>query len=105
VKALESTWHKECFDCSGCNLNFNVKGLGYHEFEGRAYCEPCYDQAALKSCKSCGEGVKDKVLKALGGYWHEACLICQECHSTFGDGKSLYSRDGLPLCGVCGDIE
>ena len=77
VKALDVTWHKDHFNCSSCEVNFNTKGLGYHEFEGKAYCEPCYDIAALKPCKGCNKHVKDKVLKALGGYWHATCLICQ----------------------------
>lgn len=105
VRALDVAWHKEHFNCHACNVNFTAKGLGYHQFESHGYCEPCFNKTALKQCQGCDQPIKDKALKALGNHWHVKCLTCQDCETTFEDGKSFYSREGSAICGLCAGVD
>lgn len=41
-----------------------------------------------------------QMVKALGGIYHPECFRCTGCNKQFS-GSSIYSKNGLPYCGVC----
>lgn len=104
VRALNRTWHSEHFACVGCGLNFSTADVGYHEHNGQAYCEPCYNNTVLPKCKGCNTPITDRTMKAMGGQWHVSCFVCKDCKTTFEGQKSFYAIDDLPVCGPCAGI-
>lgn len=53
-KALDSRWHKTCFNCGNCSSPIVLPGR-YIGKEGRPYCMNCKD--ALTRCLVCKKGV------------------------------------------------
>ncbi|XP_040576134.1 PDZ and LIM domain protein 7 [Lepeophtheirus salmonis] len=104
VRAMDKTWHAHHFSCYDCMKTF-TPDMGYHEFEGRPYCEPCYTKTALPKCKGCSSAITDKAMKALGGQWHIKCFVCKDCKTTFEGQKSFYSVEDKPICGACAGME
>ncbi len=76
VRAMDQTWHANHFSCYTCDKQFTAE-TGYHEHQGRPFCEPCYSDAALPKCKGCAKPIKDKAIKALNADWHLSCFVCK----------------------------
>ena len=73
---MDKTWHGNHFSCHTCDKQFSAE-TGYHEHDGKPYCEPCYSDVALPKCKGCGKPIKDKAIKALNSDWHLSCFVCK----------------------------
>jgi len=61
IKAMQSTWHPECFCCEMCGKE--LADLGFIKNQGRALCHEC-----------------NAKVKAAGQGKH----MCQKCHSIIG---------------------
>jgi hypothetical protein len=60
-------------------------------------------QQALGTCAGCGQAIKERGVEALGHRWHQACFICDFCHTPlFGQCLVKYGRPYCPDCeGLC----
>jgi len=103
VRAMEKTWHANHFSCYTCNKQFTAE-TGYHEHEGKPYCEPCYTDVALPKCKGCSKAIKDKAIKAMNAEWHLGCFVCKECKCNFEGKANFYSVEDQPVCGPCAGV-
>jgi paxillin len=97
-------FHSKCFTCDecGCPLAVSEGGSGkYSVHEGRKLCEKDFRTAAGTKCSGCGKVIPigEPVTKALGGSWHEGCLVCLSCRDPI-KGR-IFAVAGRPLCGGC----
>jgi len=104
VKAMDKTWHPECFQCCVCSAQFGGS-LTYRETGGKAYCDKCYTATILPKCAGCSQPIQDRALKAFDAQWHVQCFVCEECKTTFEDSKNFYAVDGKPMCGACAGVQ
>lgn len=106
ISALGKTWHHEHFVCARCGRPFPSEG--YHELDGKAYCEDHYWQLVGKRCAIGGEYLKrEYVVNGWGDiYCSQHARGLAECYScqrpicgpltgggvSFGDGRSMCHR-------------
>ncbi|MDQ7821764.1 MAG: hypothetical protein RDV48_03105 [Candidatus Eremiobacteraeota bacterium] len=73
----------QSFVCSSCG--YPITGR-YWQYEGRVYCDQCYQKVAPR-CSKCGQVPQGKYWTGQGG------ITCDECY-----------RKTAPRCAVCGQI-
>jgi len=95
VSALGKTWHPECFVC--CNGGCDFGDEGYHEIDGKAYCQRCHAEAYAPRCGGCSCPIIDNYISALDKQWCPACFVCAECREPFVDGN-FFVHDDKPYC-------
>eukprot|EP01134_Creolimax_fragrantissima_P007091 CFRG7091T1 len=103
VKALEQTWHKECFQCNGCNGDLKA---GFLAHENKPYCSACHGRAAgLPDCLGCGKTVSGQYLSfgdsATALSWHKTCFNCSTCSVDLQDSTNFRLEKSKPICADC----
>eukprot|EP00741_Cyanophora_paradoxa_P005764 tig00000113_g5586.t1 len=104
IKALDASWHKDCFCCASCRTGLAGGSVSqFYSQEGRPYCKPCYEDKFSPKCKGCAKPISGTYATALGGSWHPDCMRCSRCRGAI-HGSSFYKDDaGGFLCTKCGN--
>ncbi|KAK7807801.1 hypothetical protein U0070_000116 [Myodes glareolus] len=108
IKAMNNSWHPECFRCDLCqevlaDIGF-VKNAGRkeltadaRELKGELYCLPCHDKMGVPICGACRRPIEGRVVNAMGKQWHVEHFVCAKCEKPFL-GHRHYERKGLAYC-------
>ena len=97
VKALEKTFHVDCFKCRQCMKA--ITGSFHAGPDGLPYCRSCHEDAFADKCAACGKALTGSYLVAEDKMYHSACFVCSVCGQPF-DGSYLI-KDGKPVCNKC----
>ncbi|KAL6064720.1 LIM and senescent cell antigen-like-containing domain protein 2 [Balamuthia mandrillaris] len=98
TNALGKHYHPEHFVCTNCSQPF--PGGKFLEYEGKPYCEPHYYELFAPRCIACEQPIKEKVVKALGHFFHPEHFVCTGCGVSLV-GKKYKEAGGEPYCDVC----
>jgi len=98
VKALEKTFHRECFVCVSCHKSL-VTGGFLDDSNGNPICSECFDNRYVKKCYQCGRAIDGPYVSAEGREYHKACFVCTNCGSSFDGG--YFMSDGKAKCKNC----
>ncbi|CAL8099080.1 unnamed protein product [Calicophoron daubneyi] len=99
IKALNKTWHPNCFVCCYCKKPLEDK---FHvEDSDNVLCEEHWQQLHLTECAKCHQQISeiDRFVEAFGKQFHAKCFCCAACQTPL-EGKPFHSRDGKAFCVV-----
>ncbi|KAK9739333.1 LIM domain [Popillia japonica] len=99
ISALGHDWHEEHFLCSWCNSK--LIGQTFMEHMGKPICQKCFKDNVASKCKRCGQGITERVIKALDNTWHPDCFQCCKCKSAISAKVFSVSSDNEPICEKC----
>ncbi|EUB60965.1 LIM domain-containing protein unc-97 [Echinococcus granulosus] len=115
IKAMNSSWHPECFRCQICDKCLADDGFVKHS--GRALCHECNAREKANSsdrilCFKCHSYVDEtQQLKYQSEVYHAYHFTCSSCGSELssdarekdGDLYCLrcFDKMGIPICGAC----
>ncbi|XP_046672756.1 paxillin-like [Homalodisca vitripennis] len=98
VMALAKPWHKECFNCTDCSAALSQNG--YHEEDGKPYCQHCFEVKFCPRCKLCEKPIVDTSVIALGDKYHPGCFRCSKCDEPVLD-RTFKMIKGVQVCSNC----
>lgn len=76
IKAMEQSWHEECFVCGGpCKKP--LVGTSFYERDGRPYCRVDFEQLFAARCAGCSQPITENAIVALNAKWHRDCFKCK----------------------------
>lgn len=76
IKAMEQSWHEECFVCAGpCKKP--LVGTSFYERDGRPYCRIDFEQLFAARCAGCTLPITENAIVALNAKWHRDCFKCK----------------------------
>jgi len=76
IKAMEQSWHEECFVCKGpCKKP--LVGTSFYERDGHPYCRADFEQLFAARCAGCGNPITENAIVALNAKWHRECFKCK----------------------------
>jgi hypothetical protein len=124
IKAMQATWHPECFTCEMCHKE--LADLGFIKNQGRALCHECNarvkaDGLGKYMCQKCHSSVDGEPLRFRGEVYHPYHFNCTGCGVeltssarevrtrpgyTANELNELYclkchDKMGIPICGAC----
>lgn len=110
VNALGKQWHPEHFTCAYCKQPFNGS---FFDRNGKPYCQQHYllaDQlpaggagagaGPVGMCGACMKPIVGSCIDALGGKFHQNCLLCGFCMTPLQPG-SFKENMGRAFCLSC----
>ncbi|XP_041483311.1 LIM and senescent cell antigen-like-containing domain protein 1 [Lytechinus variegatus] len=115
IKALNNSWHPQCFLCQLCNCE--LADTGFMKNRGRALCHPCHlkEKAASTGkyiCYRCHGVIEEDMLikykKEPHHAYHFNCTRCSE--ELNGTARELrgelyclpcHDKMGIPICQAC----
>ena len=89
MRALDKTWHPEHFFCTLCGRKFGPEG--FHEKDGKAFCQECYYENYAPRCKRCNKAIMEGFITALNAQWHPECFSCKVSIFTSAHGNDVTS--------------
>lgn len=101
VRALEATFHLECFKCHDCGQIVASKFFpADDEATGGQYplCETDYFRRLGLLCHHCGGALRGSYITALDRKYHVEHFTCCLCSTVFGAQDSYYEHDGDVYC-------
>ncbi|KAJ2982295.1 hypothetical protein NUW58_g6475 [Xylaria curta] len=101
VRALEATFHLECFKCHDCGQIVASKFFpADDETTGGQYplCETDYFRRLGLLCHQCGGALRGSYITALDRKYHVEHFTCCLCSTVFGAQDSYYEHDGDVYC-------
>ncbi|KAI9720698.1 MAG: hypothetical protein M1828_005578 [Chrysothrix sp. TS-e1954] len=100
VRALESTFHLECFTCHDCGKVVASKFFPEPEQPPHQYplCETDYFRRLDLLCHTCGGALRGSYITALDRKYHIEHFTCSACSTVFGAADSYYEHDGNVFC-------
>ncbi|KAI0397868.1 RhoGAP-domain-containing protein [Xylariaceae sp. FL0594] len=101
VRALEGTYHLECFRCHDCGQIVASKFFPADDEEtGGLYplCETDYFRRLGLLCHQCGGALRGSYITALDRKYHVEHFTCCLCSTIFGAQDSYYEHDGDVYC-------
>ncbi|ORZ09489.1 hypothetical protein BCR42DRAFT_494916 [Absidia repens] len=100
VRALDGTFHPECFTCLDCQAPVAAMFFPFVTPEGQTLplCERDYFRRLELVCGSCGEPLKGAYIIALNQKYHTDHFMCCACSTTFGTDDSYYEHEGKVFC-------
>lgn len=101
VRALEATFHLECFKCHDCGQIVASKFFPADDEEtGGQYplCETDYFRRLGLLCHQCGGALRGSYITALDRKYHVEHFTCCLCSTVFGAQDSYYEHDGDVYC-------
>ncbi|KAJ3049794.1 hypothetical protein HK102_012416, partial [Quaeritorhiza haematococci] len=99
ISALGKTFHPEHFFCGQCGRTFDAaSGVGFMEYDGKAYCQEDYAALFAKTCAGCSKALLDNYMIACGAMWHTGCFKCQDCGKPFDINNGFFEHEGKALC-------
>ncbi|XP_066140865.1 LIM and senescent cell antigen-like-containing domain protein 1 isoform X2 [Euwallacea fornicatus] len=124
IKAMNSSWHAECFRCEMCQSE--LADTGFIKNTGRALCHECNAKVKAQGlgkyvCHKCHAIIDDQPLKFRGEMYHPYHFNCAACGVELdanarevrnrpglakNDTNELYclrchDKMGVPICGAC----
>ncbi|PIA16448.1 hypothetical protein COEREDRAFT_20835, partial [Coemansia reversa NRRL 1564] len=94
VHALDSWWHRKCFNCQKCHKQFPDKS--FYVFEHLPYCRYDYHKLNRSLCSACEEPIEGPCAQVYEGRFHPGCFACAQCGESLRD--VYYSLDGRFFC-------
>ncbi|KAJ2799598.1 hypothetical protein H4R20_004373 [Coemansia guatemalensis] len=94
VHALDSWWHRKCFNCQKCHRQFPDKS--FYVFEHLPYCRYDYHRLNRSLCAACEEPIEGPCAQVYEGRFHPSCFACAQCGESLRD--VYYSLDGHFFC-------
>ncbi|KAI0402739.1 rho-type GTPase-activating protein 1 [Xylaria palmicola] len=101
VRALDATFHLECFKCHDCGQIVASKFFpADDEATGGQYplCETDYFRRLGLLCHQCGGALRGSYITALDRKYHVEHFTCCLCSTVFGAQDSYYEHDGDVYC-------
>ncbi|XP_034671351.1 transforming growth factor beta-1-induced transcript 1 protein [Drosophila subobscura] len=99
IKAMEQSWHEECFQCSGpCKKP--LAGTSFYERDGQPYCRVDYEQLFAIRCAGCDQPITDNAIVALKAKWHRSCFKCKKCGAPI-TASTFAVEENQPMCKDC----
>lgn len=114
IKAMNFSWHPECFKCSSCFTVLNDSG--FVKNGQKAFCRECNTKEKLKNtgnimCHKCSVPIEDEFLRFNGEKYHPYHFNCKTCGNEL-NGISRESKGELycvkcheqldiPICSAC----
>jgi len=82
IKAMNHSWHAECFRCESCATG--LADIGFIKNANRALCRDCNTQEKMKStgkivCNKCFGAIEDDLLRYQGEAYHQYHFSCKSC--------------------------
>ncbi|XP_066881898.1 LIM and senescent cell antigen-like-containing domain protein 2 isoform X2 [Kogia breviceps] len=74
------------------------------QLEGRKYCEHDFQMLFAPCCRTCGEFIIGRVIKAMNNNWHPGCFRCELCDVELAD-LGFVKNAGRHLCRPCHNRE
>merc|ERR1712018_694657 len=95
IKAMQATWHPECFTCEMCHKE--LADLGFIKNQGRALCHECNAKVKASSvgkymCQICHSVIEGEPLRFRGEYYCPYHFNCKGC----GVELTSSAREGGP---------
>ncbi|KAF2674158.1 RhoGAP-domain-containing protein [Microthyrium microscopicum] len=100
VRALDATYHLECFTCRECgkivaSKFFPVPDEGPNQYP---LCETDYFKRLDLICHKCGNALRGSYITALDRKYHIEHFTCSVCPTIFGAQDSYYEHDSSVYC-------
>lgn len=94
VDALNKKWHRDCFNCTACDIPLTTNYVAY---ESMPYCREDYYQRAGLVCGVCGENIEAEYIEIFGRKYHTHCKNCDQCGKNLA-GRHYFSLNGSVMC-------
>ncbi|KAK8082960.1 Rho-type GTPase-activating protein 1 [Apiospora saccharicola] len=101
VRALDGTFHLDCFKCRDCGQIVASKFFPAEDEEGGGQyplCETDYFRRLGLLCHQCGGALRGSYITALDRKYHVEHFTCSLCSTVFGAQDSYYEHDGNVYC-------
>ncbi|GMR33300.1 hypothetical protein PMAYCL1PPCAC_03495 [Pristionchus mayeri] len=115
IKAMNASWHPECFRCELCTIE--LADIGFLRNAGRALCRECNEREKAAGsgryvCHKCHAMIENgEHIKFRGDSFHPYHFSCKRCDTELTKdcrevGGNLYclrchDQMGIPICGAC----
>ncbi|KAI9435974.1 RhoGAP-domain-containing protein [Lactarius indigo] len=100
VRALNSTFHLQCFTCIDCGDVVASKffPIGDPDGEQQPLCERDYFRRLNLVCAKCGAALRGTYVTACNKKYHVEHFTCALCPTLFGPQDSYYEHDNEVYC-------
>ena len=101
VRALNGTFHLDCFKCRDCGQIVASKFFPVDDENGAGpypLCETDYFRRLDLLCFDCGGALRGSYITALERKYHIEHFTCSVCPIVFGAQDSYYEHDGKVYC-------
>ncbi|TVY48650.1 Rho-type GTPase-activating protein [Lachnellula occidentalis] len=101
VRALDGTFHLDCFRCRDCGQIVASKFFPVDEEDGEGQyplCETDYFRRLDLICHKCNGALRGSYITALDRKYHITHFTCSVCPTVFGAQDSYYEHDGQVYC-------
>ncbi|EHA24637.1 hypothetical protein CBS147343_8261 [Aspergillus niger] len=101
VRALQATYHLECFKCEDCGQIVASKFFPVDAEDGSGQyplCETDYFRRLDLLCHECGGALRGSYITALERKYHIEHFTCSVCPTVFGAQDSYYEHEGKVYC-------
>ena len=101
VRALNGTFHLDCFKCRDCGQIVASKFFPVDNEDGTGpypLCETDYFRRLDLLCYECGGALRGSYITALDRKYHIEHFTCSVCPIVFGAQDSYYEHDGRVYC-------
>ncbi len=101
VRALNGTFHLDCFKCRDCGQIVASKFFPVDDDAGTGpypLCETDYFRRLDLLCYECGGALRGSYITALDRKYHIEHFTCSVCPIIFGAQDSYYEHDGKVYC-------
>ncbi|KAL4960891.1 GTPase-activating protein LRG1 [Aspergillus stella-maris] len=101
VRALQATYHLECFKCEDCGQIVASKFFPIDSEDGSGQyplCEIDYFRRLDLLCHDCGGALRGSYITALDRKYHIEHFTCSVCPTVFGAQDSYYEHESKVYC-------
>ncbi|KAF7727490.1 hypothetical protein EC973_007468 [Apophysomyces ossiformis] len=100
LRALEGTFHWECFTCLDCHEPVAAKFFPIEAYDGsqKPLCERDYFRRLNLVCDHCGDALRGSYITAVNKKYHLEHFCCSVCGDVFGAEASYYEHDDNVYC-------
>ncbi|KAI5304483.1 hypothetical protein KEM56_006454 [Ascosphaera pollenicola] len=102
VRALDRTYHLECFQCFDCGeivaSKFFTMAVPEANGDQVPLCETDYFRRLDLLCYSCNSALRGSYITALNHKYHIEHFTCSTCPTVFGSQDSYYEYNGQVYC-------
>ncbi|XP_066124661.1 LIM and senescent cell antigen-like-containing domain protein 1 isoform X3 [Saccopteryx bilineata] len=114
IKAMNNSWHPECFRCDLCQEV--LADIGFVKNAGRHLCRPCHNREKARGlgkyiCQKCHAIIDEQPLIFKNDPYHPDHFNCANCGKELtADARELkgelyclpcHDKMGVPICGAC----
>ncbi|XP_066846568.1 uncharacterized protein [Anser cygnoides] len=114
IKAINNSWHPECFCCDICQQV--LADIGFVKNAGRHLCRPCHNREKARGlgkyiCQKCHAIIDEQPLIFKNDPYHPDHFNCANCGKELtADARELkgelyclpcHDKMGVPICGAC----